>query len=144
MRPEKLLQCIKCGGNSFSLRYFCILILSVRAWSSFLSLEIFGGSLRLPKYLLDRYSPYPRGITSSDCTLQPFLYVSLHFGAYLIIYFSSDVSIWSLQKLINHMWEETLTDVGLAITTTRSSPWLVLPTLGDEPINREGLAPQSG
>ena len=38
----------------------------------------------------------------------------------------------------------TLTDVGLAITTTRSSPWLVLPTLGDEPINREELAPQSG
>ena len=144
MRPEKLLQCIKCGGNSFSLRYFCILILFVRAWSSFLSLEIFGGSLRLPKYLLDWHSPYPRGITSSDCTLQPFLYVSLHSGAYLIIYFSSDVSIWSLQKLINHMWEETLTDVGLAITTTRSSPWLVLPTLGDEPINREGLAPQSG
>ena len=27
------------------------------------------------------------------------------------------------------MWEGTLTDVGLAITTTRSSPWLVLPTL---------------
>ena len=42
------------------------------------------------------------------------------------------------------MWEGTLADVGLAITTTRSSPWLVLPTLGDEPINREGLAPQSG
>ena len=42
------------------------------------------------------------------------------------------------------MWEGTLTDVGLAITTTRSSPWLVLPTLDDEPINREGLAPQSG
>ena len=41
------------------------------------------------------------------------------------------------------MWEGTLTDVGLAITTTRSSPWLVLPTLGDEPINREGLAPMS-
>ena len=42
------------------------------------------------------------------------------------------------------LWEGTLTDVGLAITTTRSSPWLVLPTLGDEPINREGLTPQSG
>ena len=54
------------------------------------------------------------------------------------------VHIWSLQKLINHMWEGTLTDVGLAITTTRSTPWLVLPTLGDEPINCEGLAPQSG
>ena len=54
------------------------------------------------------------------------------------------VHIWSLQKLINHMWEGTLADVGLAITTTRSSPWLVLPTLGDETINREGLAPQSG
>ena len=53
------------------------------------------------------------------------------------------VHIWSLQKHLNHMWEGTLADVGLAITTTRSSPWLVLPTLGDEPINREGLAPQS-
>ena len=85
------LQCIKCAGNNFSLRYICILILFVRAWSSFLSLEIFGGSPRLPKYLLNRHFPYSRGITSSDCTLQPFSYVSLHSGAYLIVYFSLDV-----------------------------------------------------
>ena len=35
------------------------------------------------------------------------------------------VHIWSLQKLINHMWEGTLTDVGLGVkpAITRSSPW---------------------
>ena len=72
MRPKKLLQCIECGGNNFSLRYFCILIISVRARSSSLSLEIPGKSPKLPKYLLDQHSPYPRRITSSDCTLSPF------------------------------------------------------------------------
>ena len=51
------------------------------------------------------------------------------------------VHIWLLQKLINHMWEGTLTDVGLQGgfngLALGSSCWL-------EPINREGLAPQSG
>ena len=46
--------------------------------------------------------------------------------------------IWFISFWSDHMCTT------LAITTTRSSPWLVLPTLGDEPINREGLAPQSG
>ena len=72
MRPKKLLQCIKCGGNSFSLRYFYILILFVHTRSSSLSLEIFGSPPRLPKYLLDQHSPYPKRITSSDCTLPTF------------------------------------------------------------------------
>ena len=69
---KKLLQCIKCCGNSFSLRYFYIFILSIRAWSSSLSLEIPGRSPKLPKYLLDQHSPYPRRIISSNYTLPPF------------------------------------------------------------------------
>ena len=92
MRPEKLLQCIKCNSNSFSLRYFCVLILFARAWSSSLSLEIPRRSPKSPKYLLDRYSSYPRRITSSDCTLPPFPYMILQSRASLIICPSSDVS----------------------------------------------------
>ena len=92
MRPEKLLQCIKCNGNSFSLRYFCVLILFARAWSSSLSLEIPGRSPKSPKYLLDRYSSYPRRITSSNCTLPPFPYMIFQSGASLIVCPFSDVS----------------------------------------------------
>ena len=95
MRSEKLLQCIYWGGNSFSLRYFCILILFVRAWSSSLLLEIPGRSPKSPKYLLDQHSSYPRRITSSDYTLPPFPYVIPHSGTYLIVYSSSDVSTLS-------------------------------------------------
>ena len=72
MRPEKLLQCIKCGDNSFSLKYFCIFILFIHFWSSSLSLEVLRKSAKLPKYSLNQHSSYPSSITFSDCTLPPF------------------------------------------------------------------------
>ena len=67
----------KCGQKScystfnavvaaFASRYFCILIIFACAWSSSSSLDPFGGSPKLPKYLLDWYSLYPRSINSSD------------------------------------------------------------------------------
>ena len=61
----------ECGGNNFSLRYFHILILSVCAWSSSLSLEILVRLPKLPKYLLNRHSSYLSSITFSDCTFPP-------------------------------------------------------------------------
>ena len=72
MRPEKLLQCIECDGNSFSFRYFCILILFVHFWSSSLSLEVLRRSAKLLKYSLNQHSSYSSSITFSDCTLPPF------------------------------------------------------------------------
>ena len=96
----------KCGQKSccsafnavvaaFDFRYLCILIIFACAWSSSLSLDLPGRSPRLPKYLLDWYSLYPRSINSSDCIPPFFLYVILHFGPLLIIYSSSDVSVSS-------------------------------------------------
>ena len=96
----------KCGQKSycstfnavvaaFAFRYFCILIIFAYAWSSSLSLDLFGGSPKLPKYLLDWYSLYPRSINSSYYIPSSFLYVILHSGLLLIIYFSSDVSMSS-------------------------------------------------
>ena len=38
---------------AFTSRYFCIFIIFACAWSSSLSLDLPGGSSRLPKYLLD-------------------------------------------------------------------------------------------
>ena len=79
----------KCGQRSFcsafnvvvatfASRYFYILIIFVYAWSSSLSLDLPGGSPRLPKYLLNRYSLYPRSIDSSDYITSYFLYVIIH------------------------------------------------------------------
>ena len=95
----------KCGQKSccsafnvvvaaFAFRYFCILIIFACAWSSSLSLGPPGGSPRLPKYLLDRYSLYPRSIDSSDYIPSSFLYVILHSEHLLLIYSSSDVSMF--------------------------------------------------
>ena len=67
----------KCGQKScysafnvvvaaFASKYFCILIIFTCAWNSSLSLDLPEGSLRLPKYLFDRYSLYPRSIDFSD------------------------------------------------------------------------------
>ena len=94
----------KCGKKSccsafnavvatFASRYFCILIIFACAWSSFLLLDPLGGSPRLLKYLIDRYSLYSRSINSSDNIPSFFLYVILHSKPLLIIYFSSDVSM---------------------------------------------------
>ena len=96
----------KCGQKSccsafntmvatFTFRYFCVLIIFACAWSSSLSLDIPRGSPKLPKYLLDWYSSYPRRINSLDYILPSFPYVILHSGPLLIIYSSSDVSISS-------------------------------------------------
>ena len=74
-------------------RYFYILIIFTCAWSSFLSLDPPGGSPRLPKYLLDWYSLYPRSINSSNYIPSSFLYVILYSKHLLIIYSSSDVSM---------------------------------------------------
>ena len=54
------------------------------------------------------------------------------------------VHSWSLQKLINHEWEDSLTDVGLAVGTRGQSPWLPPSCTRGRGQNREGLAPQSG
>ena len=94
----------KCGQRSccstfnavaaaFASRYFCILIIFACAWSSFLSLDLPEGSPRLPKYLLDRYSLYPRSINSSDYIPSFFLYVIPHSEPLLIIYSFSNVSM---------------------------------------------------
>ena len=80
---------------AFAFRYFCVLIIFACVWSSFLSLDLPGGSPKLPKHLLDWYSSYPRRINSSDYILPSFPYVILHSGSLLIIYSSSDVSISS-------------------------------------------------
>ena len=82
----------KCGQRScysafnavaaiFTSRYFCILIIFACTWSSSLSLDLLGGSPRLPKYLLDRYSLYPRSIDSSDYIPSYFLYVIIHWAS---------------------------------------------------------------
>ena len=95
----------KCGQKSccsafnavvaaFASRYFCILIIFACAWSSSLSLDPPGGSPKLPKYLLDRYSLYPSSINSSNYIPSFFLYVILHSEPLLIIYSSSDVSMF--------------------------------------------------
>ena len=94
----------KCGQKScrsafnavvvaFTSKYFCILIIFACAWSSFSSLDPLGGSPRLPKYLLDWYSLYPRSINSSDYIFSSFLYMILHSEPLLIIYSSLDVSM---------------------------------------------------
>ena len=80
---------------AFASRYFCILIIFAYAWSSSLSLDLPGGSPKLPKYLLDWYSLYPRNINSSDYIASSFLYVILRFGPLLIIYSSSNISMSS-------------------------------------------------
>ena len=92
----------KCGQKSccsafnmmvttFAFGYFCILIIFVCAWSSSLSPDLPGGSPRLPKYLLDRYSLYSRSIDSSDYIPSYFLYAIVHSEHLLFIYSSSDV-----------------------------------------------------
>ena len=78
---------------AFAFRYFCILIIFACAWSSSLSLDLPRGSPKLPKFLLDWYSLYPRSINSSDYIPPSFLQVILHSGPFLIIYFSPDVSM---------------------------------------------------
>ena len=94
----------KCGQKScysafnamivaFAFRYLCILITFACAWNSSLSLDLPGGSLKLPKYLLDWYSLYPRSINSSNYILPSFPYMILHSGPLLIVYSFSDVSI---------------------------------------------------
>ena len=96
----------KCGQKSccsafnmvvvaFAFRYFYVLIIFACAWSSSLSLDLPGGSPKLPKHLLDWYSSYSRRTNSSNYILPSFPYVILHFGPPLIIYSSSDVSISS-------------------------------------------------
>ena len=94
----------KCGQKScysafnavvaaFVSRYFRILIIFLCVWSSPLSLDHPGVSPKLPKYLFDRYSLYPRSINSSDYIPSFFLYMILHSEPPLIIYSSSDVSM---------------------------------------------------
>ena len=94
----------KCGQKSccsafnvvvaaFTSGYFCILIIFVCVWSSSLSLDLLGGSPRLPKYLLGRYSLYPRSIDSLDYIPSYFFYVIVHSEYLLLIYSSSDVPI---------------------------------------------------
>ena len=78
---------------AFASGYFCILIIFVCAWSSSLSLDLLRGSPRLPKYLLDRYSLYPRSIDSLDYIPPYFFYVIVHSEYLLLIYSSSDVPI---------------------------------------------------
>ena len=78
---------------SFASRYFCILIIFAYAWSSSLSLDPPGGSPGLPKYLLDRYSLYPRSIDSSDYIPSSFPYMILHSEHLLLIYSSSNISM---------------------------------------------------
>ena len=63
---------------AFASRYFYILIIFACAWNLSLSLDLPGGSPRLPKYLLNRYSLYPRSIDSSDYITSYFLYVIIH------------------------------------------------------------------
>ena len=95
----------KCGQKSccsafnavvaaFAFRYFCILIIFAYVWSSSLSMGPLGGSPRLPKYLLDRYSLYPRSIDFSDYIPSSFLYVILHSEHLLLIYSFLDVSMF--------------------------------------------------
>ena len=73
----------KCGQKSccsafnvvvaaFASKYFWILIIFACAWSSSLSLDLPGGSSKLPKYLLDRYSLYLRSIDSRTISLHIF------------------------------------------------------------------------
>ena len=78
---------------TFASRYFCILIIFAYAWSPSLSLDLPRGSPKLPKYLLDWYSSYPRSINFSEYIPSSFLYVILHSEPRLIIYSSSDVSM---------------------------------------------------
>ena len=79
---------------AFASRYFCILIIFACAWNSSLSLGPPRGSPRWPKYLLDRYSLYPRSLGSSDYIPSSFLYVILHSKYLLLIYSSLDVSMF--------------------------------------------------
>ena len=65
---------------AFASKYFCILIIFACAWSSSLSLDLPGGSPKLLKYLLDRYSLYSRSTNSSDYIPSSFLYLILHSG----------------------------------------------------------------
>ena len=94
----------KCGHKSycsafnavvaaFISKYFCILIIFACAWSSSLSLDPPGGSPRLPKYLLNRYSLYPRSVDSLDYIPLSFPYVILHSEYLLFIYSSLDISM---------------------------------------------------
>ena len=96
----------KCGQKSycnafnaviaaFAFRYFCILIIFACAWISLLSLNLLEGSPKLPKYLLDWYSLYSKGINFSDYIRPFFLYMILYSGPFLIIYSSSDASMSS-------------------------------------------------
>ena len=78
---------------AFTSRYFCTLIIFACAWSSSLSLDLPRELPRLPKYLLDRYSLYPRSIDSSDYIPSYFLYVIIHSEYLLLIYSFSDVSM---------------------------------------------------
>ena len=79
---------------AFASRYFCILIIFACAWSSSLSLGPLGGSPRWPKYLLDRYSLYPRSLDSLNYIPSSSLYAILHSEHFLLIYSSSDVSMF--------------------------------------------------
>ena len=94
----------KCGQKSycsafnavvatFISKYFCILIIFACAWSSSLSLDPPGESPRLPKYLLDRYSLYPRSVDSLNYIPSSFPYVILHSKHLLLIYSSLDISM---------------------------------------------------
>ena len=98
--PHKYSKKICCSAfnavvAAFASRYFCILIIFACAWSSSLSLDPLGGLPKLPKYLLDWYSLYPRSINSSDYIPSSFLYVILHFRPLLIIYSSLNISMSS-------------------------------------------------
>ena len=98
--PHKYDQKICCSAfnamvAAFASRYFCILIIFACAWNSSLSLDPSRGLPKLPKYLLDWYSLYPRSINFSDYIPSSFLYVILHFRPLLIIYSSSNISMSS-------------------------------------------------
>ena len=90
MRPGKLLQCIYCGGNSFSLRYFRGLITSLRTWSLSSLLESLGRLPKSSKSLPDWHSSGLRRITLSDYCLRTFPCTTIHYEAFPNIYSSSD------------------------------------------------------
>ena len=92
MRPGKLMLCIQCDGGSFSLRYFCILIIFIRVWSLSSLLESLGRSPKSPGCLLDWYLSGPRRVTSSDLSPPLFPYVTIYSRVSPVIYSSSDTS----------------------------------------------------
>ena len=90
MRPGRLLYCIECGGSSFFLRYFCVLISSLYIWSLSSSLEFLGRLFRVRRSSLYWYMLDPRRMTLSDQHLWIFICSIIYYGAFSHTFFSSD------------------------------------------------------